>query len=390
MVSNMATKRDYYEILGVPRTATAKEIATAYRKLAIKYHPDSNKDDPTAIEKFKEAAEAYEILSDAEKKARYDQYGHAGVEAAAPQFNDVQDIFEAFGDMFGGGFFGDLFGGGRRQRRARRGEDIRVDVVLDLEEAATGVTKKVEFSRSRRCEPCQGTGNKAGAKREPCRRCGGQGQVVQSAGILRVQTTCPSCSGAGSIVTNPCDQCRGRGYTAGKERIDVHIPAGVDDDNRVRLTGAGEPSPDGGSPGDCYCFISIRRHRLFQRDGNNLILQLPISYSQAALGATIEVPTLTGPTQLTLPPGTQSGDVFRVAGHGMPETRGGRKGDLLVQTYIEVPKKLTARQSELLRELAELEHVDVTPQRKSFLDKLKDYFAPESAEGGPRANQEEE
>lgn len=380
-MSTMAKKRDYYEVLGVSKGASAKEIATAYRKLAIKYHPDSNQGDSDAIEKFKECAEAYEVLNDPEKRARYDQYGHAGVEDGHAQFNDVQDIFEAFSDIFGGGggggIFGDLFGGGgRRQRRARRGADIRVDVALDLEEAARGVSKTIEFPRSQSCVKCNGTGNRAGAQREQCRRCAGRGQVVQQAGILRVQTTCPTCGGSGTIVTDPCDQCRGHGYTAGKVRLDFQIPRGIDDGMRVRLTGEGEPSPDGGPAGDCYCFVSVRRHRLFQRDGSNLILQLPISYSQAALGATIEVPTLDGPTNLDVPSGTQSGDVFRIAGRGMPDPRGGRTGDLLVQTHIEVPKKLTSRQSELLRELAELEHVHVTPNRKSFLEKIRDYFAP--------------
>lgn len=362
-------KRDYYEVLGVSRTASEKEIASAYRKLAIKYHPDSNRGNQEAVDKFKEAAEAYEVLSDAERRARYDQYGHSGVDESAPQFNDVQDIFDAFG-----GIFGDLFGGGRRQRRARRGADIRVDVTLDLEEAARGVTKTVEFSRSKVCGKCKGTGNRAGSERESCRRCNGQGQVVQTAGILRVQTTCPACGGTGTIVTDPCDQCRGHGYTAGKVQLNVQIPRGIDDGMRVRLVGEGEPSPDGGSAGDCYCFVSVRRHRLFQRDGTNLILQLPIGFSQAALGATIEVPTLDGPADLVVPSGSQSGDVFRLSGRGMPDPRGGGKGDLLVQMFIEVPKKLTSRQEELLRELAELEHANVTPHRKSFLEKIRDYF----------------
>lgn len=269
-----------------------------------------------------------------------------------------------------------MFGGGRRQRRARRGADIRVDVALELEESAQGVTKTIEFSRSTQCSKCAGTGNRAGASRDACRRCGGRGQIVQSAGILRVQTTCPACGGAGTIVTDPCDQCRGHGYVAGKVRLDVQIPRGVEDGMRVRLTGEGEPSPDGGPAGDCYCFISVRKHRLFQRDGHHLILQLPITFTQAALGATIEVPTLDGRASLDVPAGTQSGDVFRLSGRGMPDPRGGRTGDLLVQTYIEVPKKLTSRQQELLRELAELEHANVTPQRKSFLDKLREYFAP--------------
>ncbi len=384
----MATmaKRDYYEVLAVERTATEKEIAAAYRKLAIKYHPDSNPGDAETVAKFKECAEAYEVLSDSEKRARYDRYGHAGVEMGGGQghYHDVEDIFEAFG-----GIFGDLFGGGgggRRGRRPRRGADVRVDVTLDLEEAARGVTKTVEFPRSKVCDNCSGSGARPGSQRTTCRRCNGHGQIVQSAGILRVQTTCPSCQGAGSIITDPCDKCRGNGYVQERARIDVAIPAGIDDGMRVRIAGHGEPSPDGGPAGDCYCFVSVRKHKIFVRDGNHLILQMPISYSQAALGATIEVPTLQGKHELTIGPGTQSGEVFRVRGRGMPDPRGGSVGDLLVQTFIEVPKKLTTRQQELLRELAEIEHVDVTPQRRSFFERIKEYFSlPE--ESGDQAEE---
>jgi molecular chaperone DnaJ len=377
----MAQKRDYYEVLGVSRSASEKEIAAAYRKMAIKFHPDSNPGDETATEKFKEAAEAYEILSDGDKRRIYDQYGHAGLDAggASPHFHDVGDIFEAFGDLFG---FGDMFGGGggRRRRRARRGSDVRCDVALDLEEAASGVSKSVEFDRSKQCNVCSGSGSRPGASPEACRRCGGRGQVVQSGGILRVQTTCPTCRGAGTVISDPCTQCRGNGYTKEHVKLDVAIPAGVDDGMRVRLMGEGEPSPDGGPPGDCYCFVTLRPHRLFQREGDHLILRLPIGYSQAALGATIEVPTLDGRADLEVPQGTQSGDVFRLRGRGMPNPRGGKLGDLLVQTYIEVPKKLSQREEELLRELAELENANVTPHRKSFLEKLAGYFTNEQSE----------
>ncbi|MCA9155776.1 MAG: molecular chaperone DnaJ [Pirellulaceae bacterium] len=374
----MSEKRDYYEVLGVARTATEAEIARSYRKLAIKYHPDSNREDETAVEKFKEASEAYEVLSDSDKRARYDQFGHAGVGGASPHFHDVEDIFDAFG-----GIFGELFGGGggRRTRRARRGSDLRCDVTLDLEEAARGVTKTVEFTRSKPCDTCGATGAAPGSSRETCTRCGGVGQVVQSAGILRVQTTCPSCRGAGVVIRDPCTSCRGAGYVAAKVRLDVAVPAGIDDGMRIRLPQEGEPSPDGGPPGDCYCFVRVRPHRIFQRDGKNLVLQLPISYSQAALGASIEVPTLDGPDTLEVPAGTQSGDVFRLRGRGVADPRGGRPGDLLVQTYIEVPKKLTGRQEELLRELAELDHAHVTPHRKGFLEKLRDYFTGDDGDG---------
>jgi molecular chaperone DnaJ len=375
----MAEKRCYYEVLSLERTATSRDISSSYRKLALKFHPDANPDDEDATSRFKEAAEAYEVLNDAEKRARYDQYGHAGVDGGGSQFHEVEDIFEAFGDMFSGGLFGDLFsGGGRRRggRRQHRGADVRCDATLDLEEAARGVTKTVEFARSKACETCDASGVAPGSTKQTCNRCGGRGQVVQSAGILRVQTACPACQGAGSIISDPCRDCRGQGYTPARVTLDVAIPAGIDDGMRVRLPGEGEPSPDGGPPGDAYCFVSVREHRLFERDGSHLILRLPMTYPQAALGATIEVPTLGGPYELKVPAGTQPGEVFRLRSQGMPNPRGGPRGDLLVQTFIEVPKRLSEEQETLLRDLAELEQADVTPHRKSFLATLRDYFAP--------------
>ncbi|MFO0262712.1 MAG: molecular chaperone DnaJ [Planctomycetota bacterium] len=369
------SKRDYYEVLGVERNADEREIARAYRKLAVKYHPDSNSGNEDASRLFKEASEAYEVLSDQEKRARYDRFGHAGVEGAGAGFNSAEDIFAAFSDIFGGGVFGDFFGGGRG-RRQRRGNDLRVDVSLTLEEVASGVTKQVRFNRSVECKTCGATGSKPGSQAQRCSQCGGRGQIVQSAGILSVQTTCPVCRGAGVRIVDPCKDCRGQGYLKTAVELDVDIPAGVDEGMRVRLTGQGEPSPDGGPPGDCYCFIGVKRHRLFQRDGKNLVLQLPISYTQAALGAEIEVPTLSGPDKLKVPRGTQSGDVFKLSGKGLPEPQGGRVGDLVVQTFIETPKKMSAEQEKLLRQLAELEKVDVMPHRKNFLDRIRDYFAP--------------
>jgi molecular chaperone DnaJ len=369
----MASKRDYYEVLGVKRDASEKAIAAAYRKLAVKFHPDSNPGDADAVEKFKEAAEAYEILSDGQKRARYDQFGHAGTEQFAHQFRDVEDVFEAFGDIFSEMFGMPRRGGGRR---VRRGADLRVDVTLDLEEAARGVTKTVELARSKACSTCKGSGSKPGAQRAACRRCNGHGQIVQSAGILRVQTTCPTCQGAGSVITDPCTECRGRGYVQERSKLDVTIPAGIDNGMRVRLTGYGEPSPDGGPAGDCYCFVAVRKHKLFERDGTHLILRMPISYTQAALGAVLDVPTLNGPYELTVPAGSQSGEVFRIRGRGLPDPRGGSAGDLHVQTFIEVPKKLTPTQETLLRELAEVEQAEVSPHRKSFLERLREYFTP--------------
>src|SRR5436305_5627662 len=371
-MATMASKRDYYEILGLKRDASERDIATAYRKLAVKFHPDSNPGNAEAVEQFKEAAEAYEILSDREKRSRYDQFGHAGTDQFAHQFHDVEEVFEAFGDLFS-----EMFGmprRGRGGRRVRRGADVRVDVSLTLEEAARGVVKAVELNKNKACPTCKGTGSKPGSQRASCRHCGGHGQIVQSAGILRVQTTCPACQGAGSVVTDPCADCRGRGHVQDRSKLDVTIPGGIDNGMRVRLAGYGEPSPDGGPPGDCYCFVDVKKHKLFEREGTHLILRMPITYSQAALGATIDVPTLAGPHELRVPAGTQSGDVFRVRGRGMPDPRGGSAGDLHVQTYIEVPKKVTPRQDALLRQLAELEKSEVSPHRKSFLERLKEYF----------------
>lgn len=376
----MADKRDYYEILGVDRSASKQELDKAYRKLAIKYHPDSSKVED-AVEKFKECSEAYEVLSDASKRERYDQYGHAGLEGAGQQFNDVEDIFEAFGDLFGGGgggsIFGDLFGGGGRGRggrRNRRGSDIRCNVTLTLEEAARGVSKDISFRRRVRCEGCEGSGAAPGSKPVTCNTCGGRGQVIQSAGILRVQTACPNCKGAGQQISQPCNSCRGTGLQNKKAELTVEIPAGVDDGMRVRVPGEGEASPDGGPTGDCYCFVTVKPHDLFKRDGSHLILQLPISFTQAALGAEIEVPTLDGPEQLLIKAGTQTGEVFTIKGKGVVDPRGGRAGDLLIQVFIEVPKKLNSDQERVLRELAELDQDAVLPHRKSFMEKLKTFF----------------
>ncbi len=370
----MATERDYYEVLGVSRTASDGEISTAYRRLAVKYHPDKNPGDDEAVERFKEAAEAFEVLSDQQKRATYDRYGHAGLNGQGfrpHHFTDVEDIFSAFGDIFG-----DLFGGGRASNRPRKGNDVRCDVTLTLHEAAHGATKKVEFQRHERCETCGGSGAAKGSRREVCSYCRGQGRVIQSAGIVRIQTTCPVCHGEGAVVERPCKECRGSGHRLKKVVTEVNIPAGVDDEMRVRIPGQGEPGPNGGPPGDCYCFISVLGHPLFERHGQNLICHVPITYAQAALGATLEVPTLEGRSELVVPAGTQSGEIFRLGGKGMPDPRRRGLGDLLVQVAIEVPKKLSKEEETLLRDLAELEHKHVAPERKSFFEKLKEYFVP--------------
>ena len=373
----MAQKRDYYEVLGVAKGASAPEIADAYRKLALQFHPDRNPDDEEAVARFKEAAEAFEVLHDQDKRARYDRFGHAGLDGAGgqPHFGDINDIFAAFGDIFGESGLGDLFGGGRR--RSSKGNDVRVDVELDLLEAARGVTKTIEFPRHEACGDCHGSGLAAGAKRQQCSYCGGHGQVIQSTGIFRVQAACPSCRGQGSVVTQPCKGCRGEGFVLARVRREVRIPAGIDDSMRVRLPGEGEPSPAGGPRGDAYCFVSVRPHELFQREGQHLIVRVPIAYSQAALGCTIEVPTLEGKHDLTIPKGTESGHVFKLRGKGLPNPRGGGVGSLLVEVTIEVPKTLNKRQEEILRMLAEQEQAHVSPHRKSFFEKVKHYFVPE-------------
>ncbi|TWT90118.1 Chaperone protein DnaJ [Pseudobythopirellula maris] len=374
----MATQRDYYEVLSVSRDADGDTIASSYRKMAIKYHPDKNPGDEEAIGRFKEAAEAFEVLSDQEKRSRYDRFGHAGVNGAAGQggggFNDVEDIFSAFGDVFG-----DLFGGGGRSR-SRKGRDVRCDLTLSLHEAAEGVTKTVEIQRHEPCSDCDGSGAAEGSKKETCGYCGGHGRVIQSAGIVRMQTTCPACHGAGATISKPCRGCKGSGQRIGVFEAEVRIPAGVDNNSRVRIPGQGEPSASGGPPGDCYCFITVLDHPLFEREGQHLICRAPITYTQAALGCLLEVPTLEGRGEVKVPPGTQSGDVFRLGGKGMPDPRRHGLGDLLVQVTIEVPKKLSPEEDRLLRELAELEHKNVAPERKSFFEQLKDYFTGESEE----------
>jgi len=375
----MATKRDYYEVLGVSRTATNEEIAQAYRKLALKYHPDRNPNNPEAVEKFKEASEAFEVLHNPEKRQIYDRYGHAGLEGGggAPQFHDIEEIFAAFSDIFSDSIFGDLLGGFRRPRSRRRnqpGADVRCDLTIDLLEAARGTTKTVRFQRREICPRCNGTGAKPGVQPESCRYCGGRGQIVQRSGFISIQTTCPACRGAGVVIRESCPECRGEGAVFQQVQREVRVPAGVDNDVRLRLEGEGDASLQGGPHGDCYVFISVREHPFFRREGQHLICQVPITYSQAVLGAAIEVPTLEGHEELTIPPGTASGQVFRLRGRGMPDPRYRGRGDLLVEVVIDVPKRLSAEHERILRELAKIEHAEVMPRRKSFLEMLKTWF----------------
>jgi molecular chaperone DnaJ len=376
----MASKRDYYEVLGVRREADDEEIKRAYRKLAMQYHPDRNVGDGEAEEKFKEAAEAYEVLRDPGRRQRYDRYGHAGLDGLnVPNFNNAESVFDLFGDIFG-----DLFGQ-RRRHGPQPGRDLEVLVELELTEAARGCTKSITIPREELCSECSGNGCRKGTQPAPCRRCNGQGVVIQSQGFFRVQQTCRGCGGSGRIITDPCPVCSGRGRVAARRTLEVAVPPGIDTGNRIRLSGEGEAGAPGAPRGDLYCVIRVREHVLFQRDGTHLICQVPITFSQAALGGEIQVPTLDGPLAHSLRRGIQSGELVRIAGKGMPNLRGGRSGDLVVQVVVETPRQLAKRQEELFRELAELDQSHVSPQRKSFLDKLRDFFAAEPA--GPEAKE---
>jgi molecular chaperone DnaJ len=372
----MVDQRDYYEVLGVDRRATSAQITDAYRKLAIRFHPDKNPGDAEAASRFKEAARAFEVLSDADLRGRYDRYGHAGLQGGRQHdFNDIGDVFEAFGDLFGGGIFGEAFGGGRkRTNRPRKGRDVFCQVSLSLLEAARGATKTVAFARHELCGTCDGSGAKKGTKPQACEYCGGQGQVIQTAGVFRLQTTCPACRGAGSVIREKCTTCGGDGVTQEQVERRVTIPAGVDSDVRVRLAGEGEPGGNGGPPGDCYCVIEIEEHPFLTRDGRDLHCEVPITFSQAALGATVDVPTLDGAKPLQIARGIQPGDVIRVRGLGMPEVRGRGIGDLHVHVHVEVPKTLSPKAESLLRELAAEEHAAVSPKRSSFFSRLAEYF----------------
>jgi len=380
MGSSVANDRDYYEVLGVERDVSRDDVRRAFRKLAMKYHPDRNPGDREAELRFKEAAEAYEVLSDDEKRARYDRYGKAGVKGQVHDFSSSQDIFSMFGDIFGGGgIFGDLFGG-MAGEAGQGGVSLRCGVDVTFEEAAEGITKTIRLKRAEPCDACRGTGAENGTEIETCTQCRGAGSVLRSAGFFAMRTTCDRCGGAGSIVKTPCPECHGEGRIERKTKVEVEVPAGIEDGTRIRLRGQGEVAAPGGPRGDLYCHVRVEPHEFFLRDGDNLICEVPITYSQAALGTEADVPTLKGAAKLSIPRGTQSGELFRLRGQGVPNVRSGRKGDLIAQAVIEVPKKLGERQEELLRELAEAEKTEVSPRRKGFLDWLKSQFAKEPEE----------
>lgn len=378
----MAAKRDYYDVLGVRREADEEEIKRAYRRLAMEHHPDRNVGNSEAEEKFKEAAEAYEVLRDPSKRQSYDRYGHAGLAGMnVPHFNNAQSVFDLFGDLFGD-FFGSR--GGRRGPQA--GRDLQIAIEIDLEEAARGVTKTITVPREELCGECGGSGARRGTQPAPCKRCQGRGVVIQSQGFFRMQQTCRGCGGSGFVITDPCSGCHGNGRIVARRTLDVAVPPGVDNGTRIRLGGEGEAGDPGAPRGDLYCLLRVRDHALFQRDGPNLICQVPMTFSQAALGGEIEIPTLDGAIQHHFKRGIQSGEMVRIAGKGMPSLRGGRNGDLLVAVLVETPRHLTKRQEELFRELADIDQKHVSSERKTFLEKLRRFFAADDA--NPDAKEE--
>ncbi len=370
------SKRDYYEILSISKNAAETEIKAAYRKLAIQHHPDKNPDDHTAEEKFKEAAEAYSVLSDPQKRAAYDRFGHQGVGAGAggagfnPGFSNIEDIFDLFG-------FGDMFGaqgGGRSSRRtaAQRGADLRYDLEITLEEAATGKEEKLRIPRLETCDQCSGKGTEKGTEPETCITCQGSGQTRYQQGFFSVMRTCPNCGGKGQIIKNPCKKCRGAGRIEKEKVLEVKIPAGVETGSRLRINGEGEGGTQGGGAGDLFVVIHVAEHEIFERQGANLYSAAPVTFAQAALGAEIKVKTLDGEEDLKIPAGTQTGTVFRVKSKGMPALGGRGRGDMFVAVTLITPKTLTKEQRKLLEQLAEVEDVDF--QDESFMDKVRNIF----------------
>ena len=370
-------KRDYYEVLGVSRTANDQEIKSAYRKLALQYHPDRNPDNPQAEEQFKECSEAYAILADGEKRARYDRFGHAGVgNAAGPGggfdatvFNDFHDIF---GDLFG---FGDMFGGqGGRRSRAQRGADLREDLSLEFEEAVFGVTKQVEVRRHEECEQCKGSGVAPGKSPITCTTCGGRGQMRYQQGFFSITRGCTTCGGSGKLIVDPCNQCRGQGRVTRDRTVTVKVPAGVEEGARILYSNEGEVGSFGGPSGDLYIVLHVKEHSFFERDGKNLYCVVPLSFAQAALGAEIKVPTLEGEQTIKIPEGTQTGTNIKLKNKGVPVLNGHGRGDLFVEVKVQTPAKLTKRQRELMQELNTTLAVENKPVSRSLLNKVKEIF----------------
>ncbi|MEY4368462.1 MAG: molecular chaperone protein [Pseudomonadota bacterium] len=373
-------KRDFYETLGVAKNASDEEIKKAYRKLAMKFHPDRNPDSKQAEDKFKEAKEAYEMLSDPQKREAYDRFGHAGVD---PNVGGAGGAGAGFGGGFSDAFgdiFGDIFGGGGRQRggpQVYRGADLRYNLDITLEQAANGFETTIRVPSWDECETCHGSGAKPGTSPTTCATCGGHGQVRMQQGFFSIQQTCPKCHGSGKVIPDPCNPCAGSGRVKRNKTLEVKIPAGIDDGMRIRSTGNGEPGMNGGPPGDLYVEIHIKQHGVFQRDGDDLHCEMPISFAKAALGGEIEVPTLSGKVSFSVPEGTQSGKTFRLRSKGIKGVRSGFPGDLFCHVVVETPVKLTDRQKDLLREFDQLTTeggAKHSPQSKSWMDKVKEFF----------------
>lgn len=366
-------KQDYYELLEVNRNASEAEIKKAYRRLAVKYHPDKNAGDKASEDKFKEVSEAYEVLSDAEKRARYDQFGHAatGGGFSSGGFGGGSPFGDIFGDIFG-----DVFGGGRqRAGRGKRGDDLQYNMEVSFEEAAFGVEKKIDIPYAKRCEACAGSGAKTGTTAKTCPTCQGAGQMRFQQGFFSVSKTCSHCNGEGRVVEHPCPSCRGAGTVRDKKSISVKVPAGVETGIRLKLSGEGGQGAKGGPNGDLYVALSVREHSIFRREDNDVVCEIPISFTQAALGCEIQVPTLDGKVSMKIPEGTQSGAVFRMRGKGVPALQGYGRGDHLVVAKVETPTNLNRQQRELLEELARISGEDVNPMRKNFFAKVMDMLS---------------
>lgn len=373
-------KRDYYEVLGVGREATADELKKAFRKAALKYHPDRNQNNKESETKFKEAAEAYEVLSDPDQRARYDRFGHEGLAGGRePHFTGADDIMSHFADLFGGGMFGDMFGG---RQGARAGANRRIQMEMTFEESARGIEQAVEISRHEFCDSCEGSGARKGSGPSTCPYCHGYGEIEHRRGFFVMRQTCSNCRGSGQIIQDPCPDCKGTGRTQKRVRVPLRIPAGVADGQRLIVRGEGDVGEKGAPRGDLYCDIKVKTHDIFVREGDDIICEVPISFTQAVLGTEIDVPTLEGKTTLRVPRGTQSGRVFRMSGLGFPSLTGRSRGAQEVRVVIEVPKSLSREQDELIRRLAEIENENVTPKQKSFFDKVKKYM--EGLTGSPR------
>ena len=376
----MTSKRDYYEILSVSRTASAEEIKRAYRKLAVQYHPDKNPDDPRAEEKFKELGEAYDVLSDPEKRLAYDRFGHAafaqGGGGAGGGFHDPFDIFrEVFGGGGGGGIFETFFGGGGMQAEgSQRGSDLRYDMQITLEEAAFGVEKEIEVRKLDLCDKCEGSGAAPGSRAVTCPTCRGRGQVVSSRGFFQVSQTCPSCRGLGEVIDHPCDRCGGEGRVEKTSRIKIKVPAGISHGSRLRSSRNGEAGVRGGGQGDLYIVVHVKEHPIFQREEDSLFCEVPISFATAALGGEVPVPTLEGKASLKVPAGTQSGQSFRLRGKGVIHVNSRERGDLFARVLVEVPTHLNSEQRQKLEEFAALCGEDNTPLHKSFFERAKEFF----------------